>query len=102
MTKDSSSDINELRKTIFVLEGKVTSVISYLQSLAQEDDALLVRKQWNCISCDKSLDRYQAKVGQHLNWDTVNSKKMSPTKAGAFGQTGQLAAKIRNLMDGDA
>ena len=25
---------------------------------------------------------------------------MSPTKAGAFGQTGQLAAKIRNLMDG--
>lgn len=29
----------------------------------------------------------------------MNAKKMSPTKAGAFGQTGQLAAKIRNLME---
>jgi hypothetical protein len=37
-----------------------------------------------------------------LNWDNVNAKKMSPIKAGAFGQTGQLAAKIRNLMEGDA
>lgn len=39
-------------------------------------------------------------MGQHLNWDTVASKKISPTKIGAFGQTGQLATKIRNLMDG--
>ena len=99
LTKDSSADLNDLRKSLFVLEGKVQSVISYLQSIAQEDEALLVRKQWACVSCDKGLDKYQAKVGQHLNWDTMNSKKMSPTKAGAFGQTGQLAAKIRNLMD---
>ena len=102
LTKDSSADISELRKTIYVLEGKVQSVIGYLQSIAQEEEALLVKKQWTCVSCDKALDKYQAKLGQHLNWDTMNSKKMSPTKAGAFGHTGQLAAKIRNLMDGDA
>ena len=68
--------------------------------MSQEDEGLLVRKQWTCVSCDKGLDKYQGKVGQHLNWDTVASKKISPTKVGAFGQTGQLAAKIKNLMDG--
>lgn len=31
----------------------------------------------------------------------MNAKKMSPLKAGAFGQTGQLATKIRNLMEND-
>jgi len=35
-----------------------------------------------------------------LNWENISGKKISPTKAGAFGQTGQLASKIRNLMDG--
>ncbi len=29
----------------------------------------------------------------------MNPKKLSPTKIGAFGQTAQLASKIRNLMD---
>lgn len=59
----------------------------------------MVKKQWTCISCDKNVDKYNAKVGQHLNWDNLVSKKISPTKAGAFGQTGQLANKIRLLME---
>jgi hypothetical protein len=88
-----------LRKNLFVVESKVQSVVGYLQSLAQEEEALVVKKQWTCVSCDKGLEKYQGKVGQHLNWDNVNAKKMSPTKAGAFGQTGQLANKIRNLME---
>jgi len=67
--------------------------------LAQEDEALLVRKQWTCVSCDKGLEKYQGRVGQHLSWESISSKKISPTKAGAFGHTGQLAAKIKNLMD---
>jgi len=29
----------------------------------------------------------------------MQSKKMSPSKIGAFGQAGQLASKIKNLMD---
>lgn len=83
------------------MESKVQSVVSYLQSASNEDDALLVRKQWTCVSCDKNLEKYQGKVGQHLNWESISSKKISPNKAGAFGQTGQLAAKIRNLMEGN-
>lgn len=75
------------------------AVIIFLQNSTNEDDALLVKKQWTCISCDKNVDKYNAKVGQHLNWDNLSSKKISPTKAGAFGQTGQLANKIRSLME---
>jgi hypothetical protein len=29
----------------------------------------------------------------------VSPKKISPTKAGAFGQTSQLASKIRAVME---
>ena len=87
-----------MRKLVYSVENRLQSVISYLQSMSNEDDALLVKKQWGCISCDKSLDKYNAKVGQHLNWESLASKKISPTKTGAFGQTGQLASKIRTLM----
>jgi predicted ATP-dependent serine protease len=74
------------------------SIINYLQSVANEDDALLVKKQWTCISCDKNLEKYAGKIGQHLNWESLSSKKISPSRIGAFGQTGQLATKIKNLM----
>ena len=74
------------------------AVILFLQHSSNQDDALLVKKQWTCVSCDKHVDKYNAKVGQHLNWDNLSSKKISPTKAGAFGQTGQLANKIRSLL----
>ena len=58
-----------------------------------------MKKQWTCVSCDKNLEKYGGKTGQHLNWDGMNPKKLSPNKIGAFGQTAQLASKIRNLMD---
>lgn len=44
------------------------------------------------------VEKFNGKVGQHLNWDTMQAKKISPTKIGAFGQAGQLASKIKNLM----
>ena len=88
-----------MRKLLYSVENRLQSVITYLQNMANDDDALLVKKQWTCISCDKNLDKYNAKVGQHLNWDLLSSKKISPTKAGAYGQTGQLANKIRNLLE---
>lgn len=84
---------------IYSLDSRLQSVIAFLQSSMSDDDALLVKKQWTCISCDKQIEKYNGKIGQHLNWDSMNSKKLSPSKAGAFGQTGQLANKIRSLMD---
>lgn len=84
---------------MYSLDNRLQSVIAFLQNSIGEDDALLVKKQWTCISCDKQQEKYNGKIGQHLNWDTMNSKKLSPSKAGAFGQTGQLAHKIRTLME---
>ena len=60
---------------------------------------MIVKKNWTCISCDKNVEKFNGKIGQHLNWDSINSKKISPNKIGAFGQTGQLANKIKNLLD---
>ena len=83
---------------VYSIESRLQSIIIFLQNSVNDDDALLVKKQWTCVSCDKNLDKYGGKVGQHLNWDTMNAKKLSPTKMGAFGQTGQLANKIRVIM----
>ena len=83
---------------VYNLDTKMQSIISYLNAITNEDDALIVKKNWTCISCDKMVEKFNGKVGQHLNWDSIQAKKISPTKVGAFGQAGQLASKIKNLM----
>lgn len=55
LTKDHSTDLSELKKNVYILESKLQSVVAYLQSISSEDDALLVKKQWTCVSCDKGL-----------------------------------------------
>jgi hypothetical protein len=48
------------------------------------------------MSCDRSIDKFNGKVGAHLNWDQLASKKISPTKTGVHGQTNQLNNKGRS------
>jgi hypothetical protein len=86
---------------IYNVDGKLQFVVNFLQATATDDDASVVKKNWTCISCDKNVEKFNTKIGQHLNWGSVQPKKMSPTKIGGFGQTGQLASKIKNLMDGN-
>ncbi len=31
-----------------------------------EEDACTARKNWICLSCDKNLDTYKGKLGNHL------------------------------------
>ena len=81
------------------LDTKMQSIISYLQAISTEDDALIVKKNWTCISCDKMIDKFNGKIGGHLNWDSIQAKKISPVKVGAFGQAGQMASKIKHLMN---
>jgi hypothetical protein len=40
-----------------------------------EEDTTIARKNWFCLSCDKRLDKYQGKVGNHL----VNSQLKTKT-----------------------
>ncbi len=40
---------------VYSLDNKIQSIITYIQSLATEDDALIVKKNWTCISCDKMI-----------------------------------------------
>lgn len=84
---------------IFNLDSKVQYIISFLQSNTNEDNALIVKKNWTCISCDKIVEKFNNKTNGHLNWDSVQPKKISPNKIGGYGQTGQLASKIKGLLD---
>jgi hypothetical protein len=51
------------------------------------------------MSCDRNIEKFHGKVGSHLNWDQLSSKKMSPTKVAGFAQTNQLANKVRTITD---
>lgn len=73
-------------------------MIAFIQQSQEEDDPLIAKKKWSCISCDKQAEKYSGKTGNHLNWDTLNAKKMSPTKAGAFGQTVLFANKVKTII----
>ena len=53
---------------VYSIESRLQAIIIFLQNSVSEDDALLVKKQWTCVSCDKGLEKYGGKVGQHLNW----------------------------------
>ena len=60
------------------------------------DDTLLVGSEKGNVL---AYDIFNGKLGQHVNWDSVQAKKLSPAKVGAFGQAGQLASKIKHLME---
>jgi hypothetical protein len=83
---------------LHLLENKLQAFIVWVQNTHNEDDALIVKKQWTCISCDRSVERFNGKIGPHLNWDLLANKKTSPGKSGNFGQTGTVG-KSRSIMD---
>ena len=58
------------------------AVISFVQQLQEDEDPLIAKKKWSCMSCDKNSEKYSAKLGSHLNWDLAGGKKLSPVKAG--------------------
>lgn len=41
-----------------------------------EEDACIARKNWVCLSCEKSLDKYQGKIGTHLASAQLKSKTL--------------------------
>lgn len=81
------------------IENRMQSVIAFIQQLQDDEDPIIAKKKWSCISCDRQTEKYTAKVGSHLNWDSLGGRKLSPVKAGAFGQTVMFASKVRNLIN---
>lgn len=51
---------------------------------AHEEDALGAKKKayWSCISCDKSLDDYNGRLGEYKPWAMMPPKETSPERLG--------------------
>lgn len=40
-------------------------IFQLLEGGGEEEDALIAKKKWHCLSCDKKLENYKGKVGQY-------------------------------------
>jgi len=56
------------------IENKIAYLYRIVNIEANEEDARIARKGWNCLSCDKKLDAYQGKVGTHIVSAVLKSK----------------------------
>ncbi|EAR85542.3 kinase domain protein (macronuclear) [Tetrahymena thermophila SB210] len=90
------ADKSETKKALIYLEKKINQLFFLLQELKgngngkdkpREEDALLARKQlWSCVSCDKALDEYNGRLGDHKYWGQFPPKETTPERLGKFGK----------------
>ena len=45
-------------------------------------DAMIVRKGFNCLSCSKKVEKLRGKIGPHVNWNNMTATNYSPPKVG--------------------
>lgn len=50
----------------------------------ESEDAMIVRKGFNCLSCSKKVESLRGKLGPRMNWDNlnVNHHGQTPPKSG--------------------
>lgn len=71
------ADLASVKKMFSYLENKLTYLFNYvLGDSNNEEDARIAKKQWICLSCDKKLDNYTGKVGNHLVTSQLRGKLM--------------------------
>ena len=46
------------------------------------EDAMIVRKGFNCLSCSKKVEKLRGKLGPHINWNNMTATNYSPPKVG--------------------
>ena len=48
----------------------------------ETEDAMIVRKGFNCLSCSKKVEKLRGKLGPRLNWNNMTSTNYSPPRVG--------------------
>ena len=46
------------------------------------EDAMIVRKGFNCLSCSKKVEKLRGNLGPHMNWNNLTHTSYSPPKVG--------------------
>ena len=62
---NGKADIDSLKKMVGHLENKINYVFHMMTS-DSEEDAIIAKKNWFCLSCDKKLENYRGRIGGHL------------------------------------
>ncbi len=73
--RSKETDPNGVKKLIYNIENKINYIYNMFLG-DSEEDATIARRNWFCLSCDRKLDKYQGKVGNHLISNQLKSKTL--------------------------
>lgn len=74
-------DITESEKTTKRIENRLNNFIRQVcekEGANQEQDALLVRQPWYCLSCDTEIKNYTGKLGKTVHTEKLAGRKVNP------------------------
>lgn len=61
------ADQEDTKKQLLYIERKLREVYEVLKD--EEKDAVIAKKNWFCLSCDRVLEGYSGKVAEFVPWD---------------------------------
>ena len=71
---EGKTDDDSLKKWMKYVENKLNSLYRIVSAEMTEEDTLIARKNWFCLSCDRKLEPYRGKLGNHLISNHVKAK----------------------------
>lgn len=79
---EGKADTDGVKKLLTYLENKLSYLYRIVNVEGNEEDALIAKKNWLCLSCDKKLDTYKGRIGSHLNHNQLKGKLLESEVAG--------------------
>jgi hypothetical protein len=61
-----------------------------------EAEATMARRGWACLSCDKGMDKFDGKQGEHKAWNLIQGSQ-SPPRGSGFSNLQRSQERYKNL-----
>ena len=61
-----------------------------------EAEATMARRDWACLSCDKGMEKFDGKQGEHKAWNLVQGHQ-SPPRGSGFASLQRSQERYKNL-----
>lgn len=88
------ANIDTVKKLIYNIQNKINYIYNMFLG-DSEEDATIARRNWFCLSCDRKLDKYQGKVGNHLISNQLKSKTLEQDTVGG----GMVLKSAKSKLD---
>lgn len=89
-------DSDAVKKNLLFLENKVNQVIAIMIANEGEAEATMARRGWACLSCDKNMEKFDGRQGDHKSWNMVQGRN-SPPRASGFANLQRNQERYRNM-----